>query len=66
MTSSELVAEQKAKLRTAALTRRDALSPDERAAAAEAVAEAIDGAAERIEQLAHSLNGHPGPSVALG
>ena len=31
-----------------------------------AVAEAIDGAAERIEQLSHSLNGHPGPSVALG
>jgi cell division protein ZapA len=30
------------------------------------IAEAIDGAAERIEQLAHSLNGHPGPSVALG
>ena len=31
-----------------------------------AVAEAIEGAAERVEQLAHSLNGHPGPSVALG
>jgi cell division protein ZapA len=30
------------------------------------IAEAIDGAAERIEQLAHSLNGHPGPSVAQG
>jgi cell division protein ZapA len=31
-----------------------------------AIAEAIDGAAERIEQFAQSLNGHPGPSVALG
>ena len=31
-----------------------------------AVAEAIGEAAERIEQLAHSLNGRPGPSVALG
>jgi len=31
-----------------------------------AVAEAIGAAAERIEQLAHSLNGRPGPSVALG
>jgi cell division protein ZapA len=31
-----------------------------------AIAEAIDSAAERMEQLAHSLNGHPGPNVALG
>jgi cell division protein ZapA len=31
-----------------------------------AVAEAIENAAERIEQLAHSLNGRPGPGVALG
>lgn len=31
-----------------------------------AVADAIGAAAERIEQLAHSLNGRPGPSVALG
>jgi cell division protein ZapA len=31
-----------------------------------AVAEAIGEAAERIEQLAHSLNGRPGPNVALG
>ena len=31
-----------------------------------AVAEAIETAAERIEQLAHSLNGRPGPGVALG
>ncbi len=31
-----------------------------------AVAEAIGEAAERIEQLAHSLNGRPGPTVALG
>jgi cell division protein ZapA len=31
-----------------------------------AVAEAIGEAAERIEQLAHSLNGRPGPSVGLG
>jgi cell division protein ZapA len=31
-----------------------------------AIAEAIDGAAERMEQLAQSLNGRPGPSVALG
>ena len=31
-----------------------------------AIAEAIDGAAERMEQLAQSLNGHPGPNVALG
>jgi cell division protein ZapA len=30
------------------------------------VAEAIEEAAERIEQLAHSLNGRPGPSAALG
>lgn len=30
------------------------------------VAEAIENAAERIEQLAHSLNGRPGPGVALG
>ena len=39
----------------------------ERAEATErAVAGAIEDAAERIEQLAHSLNGRPGPSVALG
>ncbi|HEX5777280.1 MAG TPA: cell division protein ZapA [Xanthobacteraceae bacterium] len=31
-----------------------------------AVAEAIGEVAERIEQLAHSLNGRPGPTVALG
>jgi len=31
-----------------------------------AVAGAIENAAERIEQLAHSLNGRPGPGVALG
>jgi cell division protein ZapA len=31
-----------------------------------AVADAIENAAERIEQLAHSLNGRPGPNVALG
>jgi cell division protein ZapA len=31
-----------------------------------AVADAIENAAERIEQLAHSLNGRPGPAVALG
>jgi len=31
-----------------------------------AVADAIGNAAERIEQLAQSLNGRPGPSVALG
>lgn len=31
-----------------------------------AVADAIGEAAERIEQLAHSLNGRPGPSVGLG
>jgi cell division protein ZapA len=31
-----------------------------------AIAETIEEAAERIEQLAHSLNGRPGPSVALG
>jgi cell division protein ZapA len=31
-----------------------------------AVADAIETAAERIEQLAHSLNGRPGPTVALG
>jgi cell division protein ZapA len=30
------------------------------------IADAIGDAAERIEQLAHSLNGRPGPSVALG
>ena len=30
------------------------------------VAEAIENAAERIEQLAHSLNGRPGPGAALG
>jgi cell division protein ZapA len=30
------------------------------------VAEAIEEAAERIEQLAHSLNGRPAPSAALG
>jgi cell division protein ZapA len=30
------------------------------------VAEAIEDAAERIEQLAHSLNGRPAPSAALG
>lgn len=30
------------------------------------VAEAIEDAAERIEQLAHSLNGRPGPNAALG
>lgn len=39
----------------------------ERAEANErAVAGAIEDMAERIEQLAHSLNGRPGPSVALG
>jgi cell division protein ZapA len=39
----------------------------ERAEANErAVADAIENAAERIEQLAHSLNGRPGPTVALG
>jgi cell division protein ZapA len=31
-----------------------------------AFAEAIEAAADRIEQLAHSLNGRPGPSVAMG
>jgi cell division protein ZapA len=31
-----------------------------------AIADAIDSAAERMEQLAQSLNGHPGPNVALG
>jgi cell division protein ZapA len=31
-----------------------------------AVANAIENAAERIEQLAHSLNGRPGPAIALG
>lgn len=31
-----------------------------------AIAETIETAAERIEQLAHSLSGRPGPSVALG
>jgi cell division protein ZapA len=31
-----------------------------------AIASAIENAAERIEQLAHSLNGRPGPAVALG
>jgi cell division protein ZapA len=31
-----------------------------------AIADAIGDAAERIEQLAQSLNGRPGPSVALG
>jgi cell division protein ZapA len=31
-----------------------------------AIADAIGEAAERIEQLAHSLNGRPGPSVGLG
>lgn len=31
-----------------------------------AFADAIETAAERIEQLAHSLNGRPGPNVALG
>jgi cell division protein ZapA len=30
------------------------------------IAETIEDAAERIEQLAHSLNGRPGPTVALG
>jgi cell division protein ZapA len=30
------------------------------------IANAIENAAERIEQLAHSLNGRPGPAVALG
>jgi cell division protein ZapA len=30
------------------------------------VADAIENAAERIEQLAHSLNGRPGPGAALG
>lgn len=30
------------------------------------VAEAIENAAERIEQLAHSLNSRVGPSAALG
>jgi cell division protein ZapA len=31
-----------------------------------AFAEAIEAAADRIEQLAHSLNGRPGPTVAMG
>ncbi len=31
-----------------------------------AVSEAIESAAERIERLAHSLNGRHGPGVALG
>lgn len=31
-----------------------------------AIAEMIEETAERIEQLAHSLNGRPGPNVALG
>jgi cell division protein ZapA len=31
-----------------------------------AVAEAIENAAERIEQMAHSLNSRLGPSAALG
>ncbi|MDO8533786.1 MAG: cell division protein ZapA [Xanthobacteraceae bacterium] len=31
-----------------------------------AVAEAIESVAERIERLAHGLNGRPGPGVALG
>lgn len=31
-----------------------------------AIAETIEETAERIEQLAHSLNGRPGPNVALG
>jgi cell division protein ZapA len=30
------------------------------------IADMIENAAERIEQLAHSLNGRPGPNVALG
>lgn len=38
MISSDLIAEQKARLRTEALARRDALPPDVRAAAAEAIA----------------------------
>ncbi|MCC6947754.1 MAG: cell division protein ZapA [Bradyrhizobiaceae bacterium] len=31
-----------------------------------AFADTIESAADRIEQLAHSLNGRPGPNVALG
>jgi len=31
-----------------------------------AFADAIENAADRIEQLANSLNGRPGPNVALG
>jgi cell division protein ZapA len=31
-----------------------------------AFAEAIEAAADRIEQLAHSLSGRPGPAVAMG
>jgi cell division protein ZapA len=43
------------------------LAIDDRIEASElAVAEAIGEAAERIEQLAQSLNGRPGPSVGLG
>jgi cell division protein ZapA len=48
-------------LKESRLAMGDRIDANERA-----IAEAIDGAAERIEQLAHSLNGHPGPSVALG
>lgn len=39
----------------------DRIEANERAFAA-----GIEEAAERIEQLAHSLNGRPGPGVALG
>ena len=30
------------------------------------IADMVESAADRIEQLAHSLNGRPGPNVALG
>ncbi|MEX0590409.1 MAG: cell division protein ZapA [Xanthobacteraceae bacterium] len=48
-------------LKEARLAMGDRVETSERA-----VANAIENAAERIEQLAHSLNGRPGPSVALG
>jgi cell division protein ZapA len=57
----------KAREQDVAEMKESRLAIDDRIEASElAVAEAIGEAAERIEQLAQSLNGRPGPSVGLG
>lgn len=48
-------------LKDARLAMSERIEANERA-----LAETLERAAERIERLAHSLNGRPGPNVALG